>query len=267
MAEALTFYGLFFWLLAFGDTRGWLRGKSRFEWLLDTANLLIQGLLVPLLQIGAYFVLLGWLLPGARGWLHLSWLGGFLLNFVLVDYLYYWNHRLFHRRELFPVHIVHHTVTRMDVMATSRNTLWTSFLIVYLWCNGLFLYLTDFNAGYLVAMSLQACLDLWKHSSLLHSRPRWQGWVSRYLLIMTPLDHAWHHAELLNHNFGANLNLFDKLHGTFVAKSAYPHQLGVRSRLSPWRQLLFPFRGPLRSRPRRDVPAGPGGNPTRSGLG
>ncbi|MEZ0368720.1 MAG: sterol desaturase family protein [Candidatus Sericytochromatia bacterium] len=242
MVEAITFYALFAWLLAFREGREMVRSKTRFEWLLDTANLLIQGLAIPALQIGLYFILLKALLPDIQGILKLSWLGGFLLNFIFVDYLYYWNHRLFHSKKLFPVHLVHHSVTQMDVMATSRNTLWTSFLIVYLWANGLFLYLTDFNAGYLVAMSLSACLDLWKHSSLMHSRPEWQMALSKYLFVMTPLDHAWHHAEKLNYNFGANLNLFDKLHGTFTQESAYPARLGVKHRLTPFQQLLFPFR-------------------------
>lgn len=242
MVEAITFYLLFFWMLAFRDTRVRIKGKTRFEWLLDTVNLLIQGLAIPALQIGLYFMLLKWAFPQAQGVLKLSWLGGFLLNFVLVDYLYYWNHRLFHHKKLFPVHIIHHSVTEMDVMATSRNTLWTSFLIVYLWFNGLFLYLTDLNAGFAFGMSLQACLDMWKHSSLMHSRPAWQAWLSQHLFIMTPLDHAWHHAEKLNYNYGANLNLFDKLHGTFAQESAYPTRLGVKHKLSPWRQLLFPFR-------------------------
>lgn len=242
MAEAITFYALLAWLLMFKDTRNLIKRKTVFEWFLDTLNLLIQGLLIPGLQVGLYFVLLKWLLPQGQGSLRLSWSMGFLLNFIFVDYLYYWNHRLFHNKKLFPIHLMHHSVTQMDVMATSRNTLWTSFLIVYLWCNGLFLYLTDMNQGYLVAMTLSACLDMWKHSTLMHSRPKWQVRISKYLLLVTPLDHAWHHAEKLNANFGANLNLFDKLHGTFSQESSYPSRLGVRHRLTPWQQLFFPFK-------------------------
>ncbi|MGV3525454.1 MAG: sterol desaturase family protein [Candidatus Sericytochromatia bacterium] len=246
MLEMLSF-GLLFGLLLLSRTeRERLRHKRPFEWLLDGSNLLIQGTLVPLLQLTVLFAALKALWPAGQGLLHLPLWAAFGLNFVAVDYLYYWNHRLFHHRRFFAVHAVHHSVSHMDVMATSRNTLWTSLLIVYLWANCLLLFLTDFNPGFVLAMSLSACLDLWKHSSLLRQHPHWQRQLSR-LGLMTPLDHAWHHSSALNHNFGANLNLFDRLHGTYVAHADYPERLGVQLKLSPWQQLVFPWQTRKRS--------------------
>ncbi|PKL79138.1 MAG: sterol desaturase family protein [Candidatus Melainabacteria bacterium HGW-Melainabacteria-1] len=243
MITGIVFVLLMALLLAAKPSREALLGKSRFEWLLDLANLNIQGLLIPWLQTGLLFMALGALWPSARGALPLDNLSGLLLNILLVDYLYYWNHRLMHTKKLFPVHVVHHTVTRMDVLATSRNTLWTSFFFVYLWVNGLLLYLTDLNGGFLLGMALTASLDLWKHSTSLAKRPGLQMQLSR-LGLMTPMDHAWHHSSRLNTNFGANFNLFDRLHGTFVASESYPERLGVSTRLTPLQQLLFPFGGP-----------------------
>lgn len=239
--ELIVFGLLMLLLLLSASDRQHLRHKSRFAWGLDLSNLTIQGILIPFLRVGLIMLGLKLIWPAAQGSLQISFLSGFLLNFVGVDYLYYWNHRLFHHKRLFPLHLVHHTVDQMDVLATSRNTLWTSFLIVYLWVNGLLLYLTDLNSGYLLAMSLTACLDLWKHSNHLRHRPQLQRKISRYLGIMTPLDHAWHHSSQLNSNYGANFNLFDRLHGSYCAKSEYPAKLGVKTRLSPWQQLLFPF--------------------------
>lgn len=244
MLELIVFDLLLIYLLLSAESRHQFLKKTRFEWLLDSSNLLIQGFLIPFLRLNVLFALLQWLLPQARGILEISFWAGFLLNFVLVDYLYYWNHRLMHYRPLFPVHIVHHTVTQMDVMATSRNTLWTSFFFVYLWVNGTMLYLTDLNAGYILGMSVTASLDLWKHSSLLRTSPKLLDWLSKYLMIMTPRDHAWHHSALLNYNYGANLNLFDKLHGSYRASKTYPERLGVKTRLSPLQQLLMPFATP-----------------------
>lgn len=166
---------------------------------------------------------------------------GFLLNMFLVDYLYYWNHRLMHLKSLFPIHMVHHSVNFMDVMATSRNSLWTSLFFVYLWVNGLLLYLTDFNAGFVLGMSLTAALDLWKHSQFLAQQPPWLKAVAKYLFVMTPQEHAWHHSSQLNFNYGANWNLFDKLHRTYIHKDHYPAKLGVKTRLSPMQQFLTPF--------------------------
>ena len=90
----------------------------------------------------------------------------FILSFVLVDYLYYWNHRLLHSRWLWRLHLVHHTVTEMQVFETARNTLWTSFFIIYLWVHGLFIYLLKDPNWYVAGVSLTCALDLWRHSAM-----------------------------------------------------------------------------------------------------
>lgn len=245
MIEAIVFGALFGLLLLSHEARQRLKAKSRFEWLLDISNLTIQGTLIPLLRYALFFILLKALWPQGQGLLQLHWATGFLINFVVVDYLYYWNHRLMHSRRAFPVHLVHHTVSHMDVFATSRNTLWTSFFFVYLWVNGLMLYLTDLNAGFVFAMALTASLDLWKHSNSLSSRPKLQQMISRFG-IMTPMDHAWHHSSRLNYNYGATWNLFDRIHGTYLSSENYPERLGVNPRLSPMQLLLNPFANPTR---------------------
>lgn len=241
MWELITFGFLLTCLLWNPQHRSYFQEKTGFEWILDGSNLFIQGFLIPILRIVLVFNLLEKLWPEGRGLLMISPFWGFILCFIGVDYLYYWNHRLLHHKKLFRIHWVHHTVKKMDVLATSRNTLWTSFLLVYLWINGLLLYITDFNQGLIWGMSLTACLDLWKHSTFLQGHLRLQRWLSHYLLLMTPLDHAWHHASKLNYNFGANLNLFDRLHGTYCAEKQYPEHLGIQSPLRPWQMLIYPF--------------------------
>lgn len=240
MGVALTFGFLFLWLLTAASEREQLRRKTLFEWVLDGSNLTIQGTLIPLLQTGLLFGVLTMLWPQGRGVFPLSAVGGFVLNFFVVDYLYYWNHRILHHRRLFPLHIVHHTVKHMDVFATSRNSLMTSFFIVYLWANGFLLYITDFNSGVLLGMSLSASLDIWKHASLGKHHPQLQRRLSQ-MGIMTPMDHAWHHAQRLNKNYGANLNWYDRWHRTYYASETYPERMGVNTSLKPWQQLWFPF--------------------------
>src|ERR1700741_4301886 len=94
-------------------------GRKPTDWALDGAGLVIQGVVVPALQSMVIFGSLSALVPELRGGLSLSPVSGFLLNFVLVDYLYYWNHRWLHGRSLWPAHAVHHTAERMDVFITS----------------------------------------------------------------------------------------------------------------------------------------------------
>jgi sterol desaturase/sphingolipid hydroxylase (fatty acid hydroxylase superfamily) len=223
-------------------TRSRAGGRKPTDWALDGAGLVIQGVVVPALQSMVIFGSLSSLVPELRGVLSLSAVSGFLLNFVLVDYLYYWNHRWLHGRSLWPAHAVHHTAERMDVFITSRNTLWTPLLIVYLWINGLFLFLLRDPGAFIFAASLTASLDLWRHSSF---APRPGSALHRALgrVLITPHEHAWHHSrDHVDCNFGANLSLWDRLHGTYHSPAARAEAFGIPSTLSLKRKLLFPFR-------------------------
>src|SRR5205085_9902156 len=103
---ALTFAGK--------ETRRVVLARNSKDWLLDTTGLLVQGIIIPLLQITLIYWLFSLLLPQAKGSLALSPVIAFLLNFVVVDYLYYWNHRLLHGKTLWIAHAVHHTAEHLD---------------------------------------------------------------------------------------------------------------------------------------------------------
>lgn len=200
----------------------------------------MQGAVIPLLQVVVADVVLSRLAPSWRGSLRLDWWAAFLLNFVVVDYAYYWNHRLLHTPALWRWHAVHHTAAAMDVLVTSRNTLWTNGMILYLWVNGLGAFLLADSTPYLAAAALTAALDLWRHS-----RPRRGASLSRAvsLLLVTPLDHAWHHsASRPGCNFGANLGWWDRLHGTAWRSSETPPRLGIDAGGTLFQQLLWPAR-------------------------
>lgn len=133
-----SFIGLVGWTITNQVGRTQLKAKSREHWLIDGIGLTIQGIFIPLLQATLVYWVYQYLLPIQQGYLKGSLIPAFILSFVLVDYLYYWNHRLLHTKFLWKVHQVHHTVTQMDVLGTSRNTLWTILLIVYLLIPGIF---------------------------------------------------------------------------------------------------------------------------------
>lgn len=219
-------------------SRQQLRHKTRDSWILDISGLWVQGLLIPWLQIAVLYRGYQWLLPHWQDSLTLHPLLGFLLSFVVVDYLYYWNHRLLHSRPLWLIHRVHHTVTDMDVLGTSRNTLWSSLFILYVWIHSLMILGLAHPAGYIFGVSLSNMLDLWRHSEA--HPPTWIScWLSPWLIL--PQDHAWHHSPTHCHqNFGANLKLWDWLHKTVNSRSETPDQLGIPLSLSLTRQLLLP---------------------------
>ncbi len=219
-----------------------IQAKSWQDWVLDGLGLLCQGLGIPILQLFLILTLYPHLLPGLEHSGSLPAIPAFLLSFVGVDYLYYWNHRLLHTSGLWPIHQVHHTVTTMDVLGTSRNTLWSSFFILYLWIHGLFIYLLADPTSYLIGVSLTAALDLWRHSSW---QPCEQSGFYRVLSpwLILPQDHACHHtAEGIETLFGANFKVWDYLHGTYAFHSnSRPKCLGVATVLPLWKQLLWPF--------------------------
>lgn len=242
MATFITFWVLFALTLASKPRLRKLLDKSRGDWLLDVTGLLVQGALIPVLQIVGLYALYGMLVPQLKGVLQLPLVVAFALNFLAVDYLYYWNHRLLHRPGLWPIHIVHHTVTEMDVLGTSRNTLWSSFFILYVWVNSVVIFVLAEPTGYIIAASATACLDLWRHSAV---QFRADSVFERGLrtVLITPRDHAQHHAAEGLGNYGANLNVWDRMHGTYQPGPARTPALGVSTQLSLGRKLLWPFSG------------------------
>ncbi len=189
--------------------------RDRGAWVVDASGLVIQGMIAAALV---------WLVPYRRGTIDVPFWWAFLISFVAVDYAYYWNHRLLHGA-LWRWHAVHHTAPRLDVVVTSRNTLWTPLLIVYIWAGAAAVLLLRDPSGFLLGLSLTAALDLWRHSPLIPPQPLRRALSS---ILVTPHEHAWHHSRSRTEvNFGANLTLWDRLHGTFEASDELPGQLGV----------------------------------------
>ncbi len=244
MSAALTF--LVFWgLVAHAasspERRAQMRRKPIGDWALEIVSLLVQGALIPLILVVMLIRVWGYVLPSLGGALHLSPVVAFLVSFVGVDYLYYWNHRLLHTRALWPLHLVHHTSPSMDVFATSRNTVWTSFLIVYVWANSFFVYALNDPRFFLAGAAATAILDLARHSALRAPEARWFQATVGYVLVL-PHDHAWHHARDAEHgNYAANLKLWDRLHGTYLGARPPVTELGVDTNLSLARRFAWPF--------------------------
>ena len=222
-----------FWVLFLASVwpraaRARLLAKSRGDLWLDLIGLGVQGAAVPAAQLYGLPLVLGALAPSLAGAIHLPPVAAFAANFVAVDALYYYNHRLLHARALWRTHVVHHTLTEMDVLGTSRNTVWTPALIVYLWVNGAMLFLLADPSFFALSMSVTAALDLWRHSRV---APKIGTRLHRALalVLITPHEHAWHHStDDLGCNYGANLSVWDRLHGTYRSPAHAPTSLGVR---------------------------------------
>ena len=89
-------------------------------------------------------------------------------------------------------------------------------------------------------MAATAALDLYRHCGIPTRGGRWERIVG--ILLVTSRQHAAHHArDFTAWNFGANLTLWDRLHGTFLADAPAGAPLGIASPLPPFRQLFLPF--------------------------
>ncbi|MDJ0845027.1 sterol desaturase family protein [Crocosphaera sp.] len=240
MVSLVVFWLFFVATLLQVKQRQFLARKSYQDWLLDGLGLCVQGGGIPLLQILIGLHLYSWLLPDIKGSLELNPAISFLISFVGVDYLYYWHHRLLHHKFLFPVHAVHHTVTQMDMLGSSRNTLWSSFFLPYLWVNGFMLYVLNDVRGYSLGIFLTSFLDLWRHSSLNLPQQSMVYQLLNYCLIL-PKDHAYHHSRNKPANFAANCKMWDRLHGTYVDSHPQNQSLGIPLNMSLIQKLFYPF--------------------------
>jgi len=214
-------------------------GSARADHVLNLAGLAIQGAAIPVAGylIATHVLAPAW--PGAAGRLAIGWWGAFALNVVVVDFLYYVEHRLFHRlRVLWPLHRCHHASTALTVWATSRNALLVNVLFVYFLVNPVLGFICDQPEGFFFGAALTASLDLWRHARLPAAcTPRWLGY-----LLVTPLHHHLHHSpDGQRVNFGANWIVWDRLFGTAQAPDGYPARYGTPDAPGPWRQFLLPW--------------------------
>jgi sterol desaturase/sphingolipid hydroxylase (fatty acid hydroxylase superfamily) len=248
MVSLISFWIFFVLSLLQPQQRQFLASKPWQDWLLDSASLIVQGAIIPLLQfllvVNVYELIIS---DWENSW-HLSDWGSFLLGFVAVDYVYYWAHRALHSQLLFPIHQVHHTVSQMDMVSCARNTLWSSLFLPYVWLNSLIIYLLQDARGYILALSCTYLLDLWRHSSLnINQGSLLCHGLNNWLIL--PQDHKLHHGQTDGGNFGANLKIWDKLHGTYlkdtspevVSQSNSLQPVPIKLNLTLWQQLFWPF--------------------------
>lgn len=219
------------------DLRKSALGRTKDEWTADFAGLFIQGILIPAVPFLLVPVLAS-LFPELDQRIELNSPAQFIISFVVIDYLYYWNHRIFHKKSWWHIHRMHHTSRHLDIFATSRNSLVTSFFFVYVWAQVIGMLLLKDSTAFMFGLGLTFALDLWRHSGL-RTPAHLQmalGWI-----FILPEHHVLHHSVSgRNKNFGANLCLWDKLHGTHSSEYVRNRNLEQVSGRNIWKELLLP---------------------------
>lgn len=162
-----------------------------------------------------------------------SFLGGVAL-LLLVDFIYYWEHRLLHASPvLWKAHVVHHQSEEFNLTVSLRVS------ILQVWAttaSTLVLAVIGFPPGMaLTALLAYKFYQFWTHTQMI-GRLGPLEW-----LFVTPSHHRVHHAQnerYLNKNFGGMLIIWDRLFGTFEPECEPPRYGVLDEALSTYNPVL-----------------------------
>jgi sterol desaturase/sphingolipid hydroxylase (fatty acid hydroxylase superfamily) len=169
-------------------------------------------------------------------------LAGFLIYWVVADFIAYWLHRSMHHVPLlWRVHRVHHAQTSITFV-----TSWRNHILEQLYFN-LMMYVPLMILGmpkwyWLPVMLLQYVFEALQHADL-----KWR-YGRLYPVFVSPVFHAIHHApERARHdgNYGKIFSAWDHLFGT-VSAGPRPERYGLMGQPMPvsfWGTMLAPFHG------------------------
>ncbi len=162
--------------------------------------------------------------------------------YLLVDFMDYWLHRLFHTGAWWPFHAVHHSSEHLDWLSAVRvhpvneavNKLAPAVPLLFL---GFDPTVTMGVAGFLTFYAI-----------FLHADVDWDFGPLR-AVVATPVFHRWHHSKdpaAIDKNFAGLLPLWDILFGTYyMPRDRLPCDFGVPEKVPGgyFGQLWHPFSG------------------------
>ncbi|MEM8890993.1 MAG: sterol desaturase family protein [Bacteroidota bacterium] len=134
-----------------------------------------------------------------------------ILCILLIDFLYYWEHRIEHRvRALWTYHSIHHSSPIYNYTTALRVSFIDSFVT---WIFYLPAILIGFHPYVvLIAILFMLTYQFWLHTEIIGKL----GWYEK--IFMTPSQHRVHHGSdeiYLDKNYGAILSIWDRMFGTF----------------------------------------------------
>lgn len=237
----LAFLGFTMASLAVATERKRMTEKSAADWVTDIASILMHFFVLPALQVAIVYKLLNTFAPAWKGSLPSSLVVSLAL-YLLIDYAWYWNHRIFHAQTpLWNLHKTHHSPEQVDVFVTSRNALLAHFLMVYFWLIAAAVFLLSDATIFLAIATGGIVINFWSHTNFFLPC---ESLLNRMLIkvIVTPREHLWHHSRENPHcNFGTVFSFWDRWHGTDYCGSDRPAAFGEKSKRTVWNQLLWPF--------------------------
>jgi len=156
-----------------------------------------------------------------------------ILGYLLVDFIYYWKHRVLHSTRLgWAVHSVHHSSEQMSLLAAMRLGWLQRQVDDFFFLPLAFLGFDPVQLLFLIILNEMS--PTWCHTEAVGKL----GWLDG--ILNTPSNHRIHHAaerRLADANYGATLIVWDRLFGTW-RHGEEPDRYGVDG----WTSGLNPFR-------------------------
>ena len=192
----------------------------------------LSGLFLKVLAIGVYeilysnFAFFEW----ERNWVY------WVALFFLVDFAYYWAHRMSHEINLFwGGHVVHHQSEEYNLSVALRQS---SFQVVWTFAFNLPLALLGFKTLDLALMAaLNTLYQFWIHTDTIKKL----GFLEYFL--NTPSHHRVHHGrdpKYIDKNHAGSLIIWDKMFGTFQAEEE-PPTYGITKPINSWNAVWANF--------------------------
>ncbi|MBM3868689.1 MAG: sterol desaturase family protein [Verrucomicrobia bacterium] len=162
--------------------------------------------------------------------------------YLLVDFIDYWLHRLFHTGAWWPFHAVHHSSEDLDWLSAVRVHPVNEAVNKIVPATPLLLM------GFDPTVTMGAAGFLTFYAIFLHADVDWDFGPLR-AVIATPVFHRWHHSKdpaAIDKNFAGLLPLWDILFGTYyMPKDRLPQDFGATEPVPAgyFGQLWHPFAG------------------------
>ncbi|NJM24650.1 MAG: sterol desaturase family protein [Bacteroidia bacterium] len=186
----------------------------------------LSGLFLKILAIGVYEILyenFSLFALDSEAWWY------WVALFLLVDFSYYWAHRMSHEINLFwGGHVVHHQSEDYNLSVALRQS---SFQVVWTFAFSLPIAFLGFDTFHFALISsLNTLYQFWIHTETIGK----MGWFE--YIFNTPSHHRVHHGrdpKYIDKNHAGSLIIWDRMFGTFQAEEEKP-TYGITKPLNSW---------------------------------
>ena len=194
----------------------------------------LSGLFLKILAIGAYQFLFEhfafFTLDSSAWWYWIALI-------LLVDFAYYWAHRMSHEINLFwGGHVVHHQSEEYNLSVALRQS---SLQVIWTFGFSLPIALLGFETLHFALISaLNTLYQFWIHTETINKLPRWIEFIFN-----TPSHHLVHHGrdpKYIDKNHAGSLIIWDRMFGTFQAEEERP-TYGITKPLNSWNPIFANF--------------------------